>query len=211
MKNKYVFLCGLCCAAFGLLTLAAADQFILPQQTHKQRRLSKNELKEAVGQGIRDVFTVLTALGKQAGLCQVAAREAEEAIHYNDAQSFKVMYRTVGSLQKSLGTLHVEVAELQQTFSHLIKRLIDNQKPFKKASRDTLNAAFHVLQDVRGGLKKHAGQITGLHKHLAKITHKDGHERVTVLADLNKTTNNAIAEIKKSVDRISSCEGLKIS
>jgi hypothetical protein len=106
-------------------------------------------------------------------------------------------------LQKTVGTLHIELAQLQQTFSELVERLIDDQKPFKHASRDALSAALTVMQDVGRGLKGHEGQLVSVNKKLEKVD-------AATLASINKMALGAVSDIKSYAARVSSCQGLKL-
>lgn len=208
MKTKMLF----CMSFFGAIILLpvcgfAGESFILPKQTTKHKKLSKNEVKEALGQEIRDAFTVATTLVKQAGLCQVAACDVEDAVHTRDAVAFEQLYKPVGSLHKNLGALHVEIAAVQQRFTILIERLIDNQKPFKKASRDTLNAALDVVRDVHHTLKKQEGAVSLLGKRLAAAAKKDGGLGcATIVTSLKDATRVAVDAVKDIELRLTTCE-----
>lgn len=201
MKVKIVWFCGLYLAlVVSSTTVSAADQFVLSKPTHQDKKLSKNELKESIGQEIRDAFNVSTNINKQSGLCQIAMSKVDETA-----------YKNIMPLQKTLGELSVELSAVQQKFSHLIERLVDNQKPFKKASHHSLEDAYHILQDVSHGLKGYEGQLTSLNKRLTKTANNNGLGEIGVFADLKKTTQNAVEEIKKVALRMNSCDGLKIS
>lgn len=179
MKMRIVILGGLLCVV-GVSALTA-EQFVLPQQ--KTKKLSKNELKESVGQEIRDAFMITTNVAKCAGMCQVAMGKEQEG-------------KNLSFLQKTFGNLHIELAQLQQKFSQLVERLIDDQKPFKHASRDKLNKALEVMQNVQGGLKGHEEKLSKVARECTNIA-------------LNKVAADAASDIKIYAKQIDSCEGLK--
>lgn len=213
MKIKVFFFVGLSWAMFfSNVYVAAGESFILSKQTTKHKKLSKNEVKEALGQEIRDAFTIATTLVKQAGLCQIAACDVDDVVRARDVTAFEQHHKTIGLLHKNLGMLHVEVAAVQQTFTHLIERLIDNQKPFKKASRDTLNAALDVLRTVHHSLKRQEGNVRSLGKRLTAAAKKDGNlGNATVVASLKDVACVAVDSVKDIERRLTSCEGLKLS
>lgn len=208
--KKHVFLSAwLFCGFLFVGDLIAADgQFILPKQAPKNKKMSKNELKEAIGQEIRDAFTVVTLLGKHSGLCQISACDVEEGLHMHDA----AIHNNIGSLQKNLGALHVEIAEVQQKFTLLIERLIDNQKPFKKASRDSLNKTFDILREVCSDLKVQNGHISLLSKRLtSSVKNESGKGTITLVTSLVEATKNAVAAIKDIEVRLNKHEDLKVA
>ena len=199
----------LLCAMGSLqLTMLAlgTEQFVLPKQ--KTKKLSKNELKESVGQEIRDAFMVTTNVVKCAGMCHVTMSTVQEVLYKKDG-SMGTMPQNIIPLQKTLGNVHIELAQLQQKFSQLIERLVDDQKPFKHASRDGLNAALNVVQEVQQGLKGHEDQLVSLNKRLAKMATEQ--ENVTALISFNKAAAGTVEDIKSYVTRINSCAGLRVT
>ncbi len=193
MKKKNILVFGFVLVALTTLFGVAlcADQFVLPKQTNKDKKLSKNELKESIGQEIRDAFDISTNINKQSGLCQVAMCKVDS-----------LSYQNIVPLQKNLGELHIELAEIQKKFSCLIERLVNNQKPFKKTSRDNLDKSFCVLRDVKHGLKGCEVQLTSLNKRFTKDAE---------FGSFKKMTEHAVDELKKSVTCLNACEGLKVS
>lgn len=185
---------------FCMACLASSDgQFVLPKQ--KTKKLSKNELKESVGQELRDAFTVTTNVAKSAGKCQVTMGQMHDVGEKIDS--------SMRSLQKTFGSLHIELAQLQQKFSRLVECLIDDQKPFKHAGREQLQGALSVVQNVGKGLKTNESQLLTLEKRLEKIA--SAQEDGKTLANIAKNAADTVSDIKESLASINSCQGLRVS
>jgi hypothetical protein len=213
MLPKFLSFYGFLCVISTCIPTSVCGQFVLSkQQPKKAKKLSPNKLRESIGQEIRNAFTISNSISRCTGSCQITMSKLEEVFSKSDSgTSCDDVYRAAIPLQKTLGTLHMVLADVQQKFSQLIERLIDNQRPFKGASRDKLNSAWQTLQEGGRSLKEYEVQIVSLNKRLAKVTDGKVSEKVATLVNFNKLANNAIENVKKYMKRINSCDSLKIS
>ncbi len=207
MNIKITILCGALLCFGGE---AFAKQFVLPKQ--KVKKLSRNELKEAIGQEIRDAFTLSTNIAHGAGVCQVSLGGFEDFLHKKRSTFISEdAYLSLSPLQKSLGAWHMEIAVLQQKFSQLIERLVDNQKPFKKASRVALDDAWVLMQNVKCKLKEHADETARLNKQLANVPADKLSNKLAVFKNFTTMAQDAVAAVQKMGTQMNRCEGLKIA
>ena len=154
-----VFTCGL----FFLLGLNASSQesFIIKRDSEKKlSRLSKNALKEKIGESTKDAFNISTEFGKQMGQLQIGFSKVQDFLGSvgddlgkEQSTEFKKNFRAFAQANKSVGSLHIEVAMLQQRFSKIIEDLVDNNRIFKKASRSDLQKAYKLIGVVEVDLK----------------------------------------------------------
>ncbi len=122
-------LTGLC---FGSVQAQQASTFIVKSDEKKLNKHSANTLKEMLGETARDLFKHSISLSKQLGHFHVAIASKKETAR----------------LHQELGTWQVEVASLQQHCSEVLEKLIENQKPFKKASKQELQGAYKRMQEA---------------------------------------------------------------
>lgn len=135
----------------GSIHLLASDQtFIVKQEDKKLTKHSANTLKEMLGEMTRDLFKQTISLHKQLGLFHVALDQKKDT----------------GSLHKILGSWQVEVAQLQNHCSDILEKLIDNQKPFKKATKQELQAAYTSMQE---SMTVMTGLVAKVQQHRAAI------------------------------------------
>ncbi len=70
------------------------------------------------------------------------------------------------SLSKAIGELQVELAAMQKNLYTKVEALIDNKKPFKKASKVELEESTRVLSHLSTELR---AQVSSVHKLKAEI------------------------------------------
>ena len=196
---------------FGIGIIFSDNQFILTKNICSVKKKSKNELKEAIGQEIQKLFMVTTNMNKNVGLCQITLGNFEEIIYKRKGSLFDKACKNMVPLQKTFGLFHVEMAQVQQKLSCVVERLVDNQKPFKKASHDTLGSALAFLQDSKCSLEGHNRQITLLNERLNNVFDKDIDKKCLILANLDKSVNNVLIDIKNMLIRMRSSECLKVT
>ncbi len=123
--------------------------FIVKPEEKKVSKHSPNALKELIGESFRDAFKHSIALGKELGQFHVAIAAKKEA----------------GKLHQELGVWQIELAALQQHCSEVLEKLIENQKPFKKASKQELLDAHKNIQDAQERLRTLLVQVKAEQKN----------------------------------------------
>jgi hypothetical protein len=195
----------------GIGFIFSDNQFILTKNICVVKIKTKNELKEAIGQEIQELFTVTTNMNKNVGLCQITLGNFEEIIYKQKGPLFDKTYKNMIPLQKTFGLFHVEMAQVQQNLSCIVERLVDNQKPFKKASHDKLREALTFLQGSKGNFIDHNRQITLLNERLKSVFDKCIDKKCLILTRLDKSVSDVFVDIKNMIIRMKSCECLKIT
>lgn len=112
----------------------AESKFLISKKTTKNKRMSKNKLKENIGQEFKNVLDS----------CVQASRQ--------------------------LGILQIKLSEVQSHVLPKVETLINNNKPFKKASRDQLHETLKLTQNITLQIKN---QISVINSIKSKID-KDG-------------------------------------
>ena len=70
------------------------------------------------------------------------------------------------SLSRELGYLQAELAQVQQQLFDKVAALIENRKPFKKATRAQLQGTSSVLVHAEQELEQHLAKVKQLRAHL---------------------------------------------
>jgi hypothetical protein len=120
----------------------ATQAFVLNDSVKENKKYSKNELKENIGHITRDVFHITTHLERVLGAIQVSLAEQQSDV-------------TPISTRKNMGLFYQQLSVLQDVCSDVIEKLVDNQRPFKKAGRQELQEAYSVLKFTLGQLSVH--------------------------------------------------------
>ena len=69
-------------------------------------------------------------------------------------------------LARELGYLQAELAQVQEQLFDKVEALIDNRKPFKKATRTQLQGTSNVLVHAEQELGQHLAKVKQLRAHL---------------------------------------------
>ncbi len=131
----------------GVVSAQDAQQFII-KKSNPIGSMSKNRLKEEIGNITRQAFNSTTRLGKIIG--NVKINLSQRHVGFYQVEN-GILASQVG---KSDGMLHVELAEIQGCFSEVISKLVENGKFFKKASRSDLRDFLTLMQKLSGDLNK---------------------------------------------------------
>jgi len=160
------------CATWGTLSskamCAQTQDFIIKPVTTK--KLSVNALKENIGQATKTLFQTTTLMNKNLGSLHIDIAQAQTTFTStkNDKLVPAVLEQAT-KITKTFGMLQIEVASLQNKFSDIIEKLVENQAPFKKASRTDLEGALTIIQTVD---KELVDSISMCKKMRASINHK---------------------------------------
>lgn len=157
MKNNIVGICILC-SIFFILHAADSEFVIKDAKKTKQTDLSKNELKEKIGNRTKDAFDLATGIAQEIGthLESIAAVQQSSS---NATVALQGTLRTSAACTSTLAGLQKECVFLQKTCSSIAEKLLDNKAPFKKAFRKdlaqtntTLSSVLTSLQSVKNVL-----------------------------------------------------------
>ena len=184
--KKIVFVSFACLAFFQDVTCDVSQNFILTKKARKKvKKMSKNALKENIGQAARDAFYVTTNMVQQIGLAQISfaqvgdkfligqepekdvkdtlesdspklamqAKNKSKQAHGKKVGLDKKLLSITSAVQKNIGYVHIGISQVQKKLSGIIEKLIDNRKPFKKASRAELTRVYKLLVNTYGDLK----------------------------------------------------------
>ncbi len=71
-------------------------------------------------------------------------------------------------VNKQLGEMQIELSKMQKQLFDKVEELIDNKKPFKKASREQLNKTLNVVNNVNVKLSEQSGIINQIKNQINK-------------------------------------------
>jgi hypothetical protein len=163
MKMRIYLLLFIIVASYGFVH--SNDQASKPQETFvlskkqskKIKGMSKDALKEHLGESTRNAFHAITELSSTVGSLQLLLADqkiAPEKKQIEVENSDKTLLQASFAVHRKAGNFQVLVASMQKRFSHIIEKLVDNQAPFKKASKDLLSGAYKLMMQVDQDLKK---------------------------------------------------------
>ncbi len=93
-------------------------------------------------------------------------RASKNALKEEVGQHMKGTLQQCATLSRDLGNLQAELATVQQQLFEKIEALIDNGKPFKKATRAELQSSSKVLCHAKQKLAAQVQDVRELHKHI---------------------------------------------
>ncbi|MCB9493648.1 MAG: hypothetical protein H6679_05230 [Epsilonproteobacteria bacterium] len=140
---------------------AGGDEFIIAADAQQAKKQSKNALKEQVGYATRDAFSSLNRLNRQLAQLQTACAHMHvSACKQNKKQSVKSENLAgVNTLYALVGDMQTLLADVQQTLSTSLEKLLDNLSPFKKATRIELDGTRAVMQKIQATCEQQQGQV----------------------------------------------------
>jgi DNA repair exonuclease SbcCD ATPase subunit len=152
----------------SIVFAADGSEFVLSALAADTKKRSRNELKEEIGQKIKQASQAATQLLQQLGKLQqdwgkqlVVATKAPSNLQQRLQES--------GALHTACGAICLEVAALQRTYTAAIEKLIENQKPFKKAGRGDLSKTLAILTNTCQQLQSSARAITYLQTSVVTV------------------------------------------
>ena len=176
--------------------------------------MSKNFLKEQIGERVRDSMHLTFDIGRHIGYLQIEfskfnkrlmteglERKAEDGPKENFLTSFHNLHGTVGKLQ-------VQLSSLQKRLSIIIERLVDNHRLFRKAGKRDLREAYGCVGDVYEKLQIQSIELQHENAILTKMLQKND------ISNINKTINSldtTASSLKKLYSKLDSHTCLKIS
>lgn len=177
----------------------APQEFVIKKEEPSKELsgMSKNALKERLGDFTRRAFKQTTSLGCTIGAVQ--QRLARLCVSVRDQiKSKKDVHASLeisSKLHGAIGTLLIENATLQNKLSAVVENLIENQGPFKSASRTSLRESVMVIERLHKNLAGRVQNVKKIHEEMQKDIDAAGHK---MLAErLGKAVNNDVCLFKE--------------
>lgn len=124
------------------------SEFVIAPAATTKKNVSLNTLKEHVGSTTKQLFESTTSVVKHLGQAQCGLARLQQGVADQDTHSvgcLKEILCASAAYNRVLGDIADKLALLQQRCSSIIEKLIDNQAPFKKASKKNFQQSLAVL------------------------------------------------------------------
>ena len=179
------------------------------QEAPQVRSMSKNRLKEEIGNVTRRAFNSSTSLGKVVGNVKIGL--ADKKLGFYQANSGKI----AREVNKNDGILQIELADIQICFSNVISNLVENRGFFKKASRGDLRELLGLMEEMVNNLNS---QVTSFNDLKSLIVKKDVKVDVEIARDdanifdkIKRQFCSSAGELKKLQEKIKTSKCIKKS
>ncbi len=169
--------------------------FVIQPSENKSKHYSRNELKESIGQATKDAIHAVTQAEKRIGSVQtvIAGKYLGDAL-YN--KNNNVLLSELLLEQKNIGQVQIELANIMQKFSWIIEKLVEDQRPFKRASRGDLQETLRVLESGHVLVKSQIVDLT----------------RLEELVKNNTTQQNKLAQVSSVIQKhVGACRSLLVT
>ncbi len=187
--------------------IADGGEFIVKkdiQITPQIKSMSKNRLKEEIGNVTRKAFNSSTNLGKSVGNVKIGL--ADKVLGFYQADSGKI----ASEVNKNDGILQVELSDIQSCFSNVISNLVENRGFFKKASRSDLREFLSLMDEMVANLNLQVNSFNDLKNLIVKKDAKMNLEPKSFDKIRQQFCSSAV-ELKKLQEKIQTSKCLKKS
>ncbi|MFA6263151.1 MAG: hypothetical protein WCW33_01080 [Candidatus Babeliales bacterium] len=160
------------------------DEFVLAKPGH-QKKLSQAVLKEKIGTTTQELFDGTTLFGQTIGDVEIALSKMQchcIACKESVQESFKKVIETCAACNRACGELHKKLAVMQRKCSAIGEKLIDNERPFKHASKAMLESTLSVLSTTHQRLQHGVGSLHVMLPTLTAVAHDRVHEAIQRVA-----------------------------
>lgn len=99
---------------------------------------------------------------------EVALPNSKSALKETIGDEVKEVLHCCAALNTQLGKLQIELAALQKKLFDNVTLLIDNTRPYKKATRDQLQKSTKLLQETKSQLESQVTVATQLKNNICK-------------------------------------------
>lgn len=190
----------------------ASEEFIVKkeiQASTQVRSMSKNRLKEEIGNITRRAFNSATNLGKSVGNVKIGL--VDKVSGFYQAESGKI----ASEVNKNDGILQVELSGIQNCFSNVISNLVENRGFFKKASRGELREFLSLMDEAVSNLNSQVTLFNDLKSFIVKKDIKI--DATTMCGDANifdkikQQFCSGASELKRLKEKIKTSKCLKKS
>ena len=187
--------------------IADGGEFVVKkdiQSVPQVRSMSKNRLKEEIGNVTRKAFNSSTSLGKSVGNVKIGL--VDKISGFYQADSGKI----ASEVAKNDGILQVELSDIQSCFSNVISNLVENRGFFKKASRGDLRDFLGLMDEMVSNLNLQVASFNDLKGLIVKKDAKTGIEP-NIFDKIKQQFCSSAVELKKLQEKIKTSKCLKKS
>ncbi|QQR49389.1 hypothetical protein IPF37_00895 [bacterium] len=211
MLKKIIKVSIFCMGLASVPALAESQDFVIKKEEPASPLIgmSKNALKEHLGQLTRRVFGQTISLDCTLGavqqrLARLCVTVREEIKNNNDAHHSLTLS---AKLHGAIGTLLIEKSTVQNKLSAVVENLIENQGPFKSASRKDLRASATIVEDLNKNLADRVVALEKINEDMQKDL--DAVAYKALIERLGKAINNNVCLLKEVRTQFSSDGCLK--
>jgi hypothetical protein len=184
MKIKLFILLAFCSGQLLATDSKDANEFVIEAKPVKKKKMSSNELKEEIGQKTKQVFEHSTQLSEQLGKvqCSLSKVQQEAAKKADKPETTKNILLSSATVNQALGVINQEIASVQKMCSSVVEKLIDNHKPFKKASKTDLEQTLEQITSAQQTIQTSASSV----REISTKTASDISKLASVLGEEEK-------------------------
>lgn len=200
MRQKF-FLMTICCwVMHSLIAQSQQPNEFIVKPIIKKKKMSANDLKEEIGEKIKHMFDNTSQLIKHLGSlhCTLATYQKKPC----DGSMAQKVLQESALVNESTGTLQQELSVLQTKCSSIAQKLIENSKPFKKASKNILEKSLHVLTQIQEQLSSSATCI-------ARLSTAKKNNACVQIQSMAKSLQQEIKQIQQARTALNTDECLK--
>ncbi|KKQ10280.1 MAG: hypothetical protein US22_C0065G0002 [candidate division TM6 bacterium GW2011_GWF2_36_6] len=174
------------------------------QDVPQVRSMSKNRLKEEIGNVIRRAFNSSTSLGKSVGNVKIGLADKVSGFYQADSGNI------ASEVDKNDGILQVELSDIQSCFSNVISNLVENRGFFKKASRGDLRDFLSLMDEMVSNLNLQVASFNDLKGLIVKKDAKISIEP-NIFDKIKQQFCSSAVELKRLQEKIKTSKCLKKS
>lgn len=138
MRNVLIFV------LLNSTCLAASPDFIIVPKQKASHGVSKNTLKEKLGQSTKQAINFTTELTSLMGKFKIGFADNAEKL---------CKISQLSQIQRNDGQIQINLSSIQSCFTGLVENLIDNKGYFKKASRGDLASLVEQMNEICDSLQ----------------------------------------------------------
>jgi hypothetical protein len=153
----------------------------------KQKKQSSSVLKETIGKTTKQAFECTTNMGQYVGNVQNSLSDAQQKVVQQktiEQEQLKNMLNVSSLCNRTLGGIQHELAQMQKKCTTIVEKLIDNEPPFKKASKATLSKTLDVLTCSCQQLQTSCVVLQTVSSEIKKIDGKSSQQLQAIVSKL---------------------------
>lgn len=202
--KKLIFSIGLL-ISLGNLECSGKDDFLVPKKKFikKSKRVTKRSLKENIGDITERSFEITNDLLQNIGKTLVdlssIQKKITSKIGSDDKEIQQKILDSLSQMYAPIGNLQIDVSTIQKSFSKIIKNLVNNKQPFKRAGKSDLRITHACVKQMRKDLSE---QLDAWRTMGASITRSTSKEKAKILKKLTASSQ----QIQQCVKNIKSVQ-----
>lgn len=189
---------------------AQASEFVLAPAPIETKNMGCNALKEQIGKTTKEVFDGTTLAGTYVGKshCALSSLQKNMADGAHDQAALKQMLQASAGYTSVLGTIQQKLSQHQQKCALIIEKLIDNQAPFKKASKKMLSDSLAILHQGKQRVSTCSKTLLTINADMKKSAIKSL-PLIEKIQDATKKLQDQVALLEGTVTLLTTDECLK--